>query len=131
MQLFNCCFDTGRVPGLCCRACIVTLYERKSDGCECSNSRDTILLSAVGELYGRVLISRIVNRTDGVLVEEQCGLRSWGGCFDQLSVVRNLCEKFLAQGKDLLWAFMDLGRAYDRVNGDALWQVLLLYGAGG
>ena len=27
---------------------------------------------------------------------------------------RQLCEKFLAKGKDLFWAFMDLEKAYAR-----------------
>ena len=37
----------------------------------------------------------------------------------------------LAKGKDLFWAFMDLEKAYDRVDRDALWQVLRLYRVGG
>ena len=37
----------------------------------------------------------------------------------------------MAKGKDLFWAFMDLEKAYDRVDGEALWQVLRLFGVGG
>ena len=85
----------------------------------------------MGKLYWRVLIGRIVNRTDGVLGEEQCGFRSGRGCVDQLLVVRQLGEKFLAKRKDLSWAFMDLEKAYDRVDRDAQRQVLRLFGVGG
>ena len=46
-------------------------------------------------------------------------------------MVRQLCEKFSAKGKDLFWAFMDLEEANDRVDRDALCQVLRLYGVGG
>mgnify|MGYP000675205646 CR=1 FL=1 len=77
-----------------------------------------------------VLIGRIVNRTDSVLGEEQCDFRSGRGCVDQLFVVRHLGEKFFAKGKNLFLAFMDLEKAYDRVDRDALWQVLRLYGVG-
>ena len=78
-----------------------------------------------------MLIGRIVNRTDGVLGKEQCGFRCGRGCVDQIFVVRQLCEKFLAaKGKDLFWAFMDLEKAYDKLDRDALWQVLRLYGVG-
>ena len=45
--------------------------------------------------------------------------------------MRQLCEKFLAKGKNLFWVFMDLEKAYDRVDRDALWQELRLYGVGG
>ena len=45
--------------------------------------------------------------------------------------MRQLCQKFLAKGKDLFWAFMELEKAYDSVDRDALWQVLRFYGIGG
>ncbi len=31
----------------------------------------------------------------------------------------------------MFWAFIDLERAYDRVDRDALWSVLQIYGIGG
>ena len=39
--------------------CIVPLYKRKGENCECSNSRGISLLSVVGKLFGRVLIKRV------------------------------------------------------------------------
>jgi hypothetical protein len=45
--------------------------------------------------------------------------------------VRQVCEKYLAKGKDVFWAFMDLEKAYDRIDREALWRVLRLYGVGG
>ena len=53
---------------------------------------------------------------------------------DQIFVVRQMCEKFLGKGKELkevYMAFMDLEKAYDRVDRRALWQVVSLYGVGG
>ncbi len=31
----------------------------------------------------------------------------------------------------MFWAFMDLEKAYDRVDREALWSVLQMYGIGG
>ena len=31
----------------------------------------------------------------------------------------------------MVWAFMDLEKAYDRVDRSALWKVLCIYGVGG
>ena len=74
-------------------------------------------------------IYRIRAWTDGVLGEEQCCFRSWRSV-DHLFLVRQLCEFFLVTQKDLFWAFLDLGKTFDRVDRDALWQVLRLYEVG-
>ena len=47
------------------------------------------------------------------------------------SIVRQICEKYLGKGKDVYFAFLDLEKAYDRVDRDAMWNVLRLYGIGG
>ena len=44
-----------------------------------------------------------------------------GGDVDQIFVVRQLCEKFPAKGREVYFAFMDLEMAYDRVDRRALW----------
>ena len=79
-------------------------------------SSEESLLSAVGILYGRVLIDIIRTQTDGLLCEEQYGFRSRrkrrnASAYDQLTVVSQSCEKFLAKGKDLFLAFMDIEKA--------------------
>ena len=131
VRLLNVCFVCGRVPADWCSACIVPLYKGKGDRFECGNSRGISLLCVVGKLYGRILIGRIRRQTESVLGEEQCGFRSGRGCIDQIFTVRQMCEKVMAKGKEVFWAFMDLEKAYDRVDREAMWQVLRLYGIGG
>ncbi len=50
---------------------------------------------------------------------------------DQIFAVRQVCEKYLAKGKEVFWAFMYLEKAYDRIDRECLWTVLQLYGLGG
>ena len=50
VRLLNLSFDMGVVPMDWRGACIVPLYKRKGDKCECSNSRGICLLSVVGKL---------------------------------------------------------------------------------
>ena len=45
--------------------------------------------------------------------------------------VRQVCEKYLANGKYVLWAFMDLEKAYDIIDRHGMWQMLRVYGVGG
>ena len=40
-------------------------------------------------------------------------------------------EKYLGKIKDMYFAFLDLEKAYDRVDRDAVWNVLTLNGIGG
>ncbi len=40
--------------------------------------------------------------------DEQGGFRRGRGCMNQIFAVRQVCEKYLTKGKEVLWAFMDL-----------------------
>ena len=50
---------------------------------------------------------------------------------DQVFAVRQVCEKYLANGKDVFLAFMDLEKTYDAIDRDGVWQMLRVYGVGG
>ncbi len=45
--------------------------------------------------------------------------------------MKRLVEEYLGKDKRLYAAFMDLEKAYDRVDREALWSVLKIYGVGG
>ena len=91
-------------------ACTVPQYKEKGDKCEGSNSRGISLLRVVGKLFGRVLIKRVLAGTECAIGEEQCGFKQGRGCMDQVFSIRQVYEKYLANGKDVFWAFMDLKR---------------------
>ena len=55
---------------------------------------------------GRVLIKRVRAVTECAIGEEQCGFRQGRGCMDQVFAVTQVCEKYLANGRDVfchLW----------------------------
>ena len=131
VRLFNVCFTLSMVPTDWMSACIVPLYKGKGDVHECGNSRGISLLSVVGKVYGRILINRIRDKTERAIAEVQGGFRRGRGCTDQTFIVRQICEKYVAKGKDVYFAFLDLEKAYDRVDREAMWKVLGIYGVGG
>ena len=45
--------------------------------------------------------------------------------------LRQVCEKYFANGKDVFCAFMDLEKAYDSIDRHGMWQMLTVYGVGG
>ena len=107
------------------------LYKGKGDKCEYSNSIGISLFSVVGKLFGRVLIKRVKAGAECAIGEEQCGFRQGTGCMDQIFAVRQVCEKYLANGKDVFWAFMDLEKAYYTIDRHGMWQMIRVYGIGG
>ena len=50
---------------------------------------------------------------------------------DQMFAVRKVYKNYLANGKDVLWAFMDFEKAYDTIDQHGMWQMLKVYGVGG
>ena len=58
-------------------------------------------------------------------------MRKCRAVLGEVEDVRQVCEKYLGKGKDVCFAFLDLEKAYDRVDRDAMWNVLRLNGIGG
>nr|XP_053651035.1 protein cycle-like isoform X4 [Cherax quadricarinatus] len=116
VQLFNKCMEEGKVPRDWQRACIVPLYKGKGDKRECKNYRGISLLSVPGKVYGRVIIERIKSKTEKRIADEQGGFRKGRGCVDQVFTVKHISEQYLDKAKEVFVAFMDLEKAYDRVD---------------
>ena len=62
---------------------------------------------------------------------EQCGFRDRRGCVDQILCLKNLIENSLERNKKLYVGYMDLEKAYDRIDREGLWECLRMYGIGG
>ena len=60
-------------------------------------------LEVLGKLFGSVLIKRVRAETEYAIGEEQCGFRQGRGCMDQVFAARQVCEMYLANGKNV-WA---------------------------
>ena len=96
--------------------CIVPLYKWKGDKSESSNLRGISLL-IVALPYGRVLIKRV---RDELNVQKE---RNNMGCMGQAFALKQVCKKYLANGKDVVWAFMDLEKAYDTIDRHGMLQM--------
>ncbi|KAK3893161.1 hypothetical protein Pcinc_003002 [Petrolisthes cinctipes] len=121
----------GEVPEDWRRAIIVPLYKGKGSKDECGSYRGISLLSVPGKVYGKVLTERLMEVTGNKVSEEQGGFRKGRGCVDQIFALKSIVEKYIGKGKKLYAAFMDLEKAYDRVDRKAMTEVLRIYGVGG
>ncbi len=98
---------------------IVPLYKGKCSRSECSNYRGISLLNVPGKVSGRILTESLMEVTKGKVSEEQGGFRKGRGCVDQIFAMKRLVEEYLGKNKMLYAAFMDLEKAYDRVDREA------------
>ncbi len=106
----------GGVPADWTKAIIVPGYKGKRRRGECGSCRGISLLSIPRKVYGKVIIERVQQLTEGKISEEQRGFRKGRGCVDQIFSFMMVVEKILAKGKKLYAAFMDVEKAYDRVD---------------
>lgn len=107
---------SGEVPEEWREAVIVPLYKGKGCRNDCNSYRGISLLSVPGKVYGRVLTERLIEVTKEKVSEEQGGFRKGKGCVDQCFAIKMVVEEYLGKDKKLYAAFMDLEKAYDRVD---------------
>ena len=69
--------------------------------------------------------------TYGIIDDELGGFTSGRGCVDQIYILKQIGEKARERKYRVYVGFMDLEKAYDRVNREALRQVLRMYDVGG
>src|SRR5215469_2260738 len=127
----ECMLGEKGVPKDWQEACVVPVDKGRGSKSECGSYRGISMMSVVGKLYGRVVIDRVKNLTEGLVGEEQRGFRKGRGCVDQIFAVKGLCENNREKGREIYLGFMDLEKAYDRIDREALWRVVRKYGVNG
>ena len=105
-------------------ALIVSLYKNKGSKTDCGNYRGISLLSIAGKIFARVILNRLVSVSEKILPEAQCGFRPGRSTIDMIFAMRQLQEKCIEQNMPLYSVFIDLTKAFDTVNREALWVVL-------
>ena len=110
-------------------AIIFTLYKKKGATSDCRNSRGISLLSIAGKILALILLNRLITIvSESNLPEAQCGFRSGRSTIDMMLAVRQVKEKCVEQQMDLYSVFIDLTKAFDTVNRQALWTILAKLG---
>ena len=117
-------WDKGSVPQEWIDAVLVNLH--KSGGQDiCGNFRGISLLSIIGKVLARIQLGRLnTHIVPNVVSESQCGFRPNRGTSDMVFSLRQLQEKCIEQNLNLYHSFIDLCKAFDTVNREALWVVL-------
>ena len=79
-----------------------------------------------GKIYVGILVDRVRRMTGDLIDDEQGGLRVGKGRVDQIFTLKQISEK--TREKNIVFVdFIDSEKAHDKVNREALWQVLRMY----
>ena len=110
-------------------ATIKVLYE-KGDRSNCNNFRAISSLSHVAKVLAKTITNRLsaFYEANDIFPEEQCGFRPGRSLVCMLFVVRQLQELGRRRRIPLYMCFIDLQKAYDSVDRELLWKVLVRAG---
>ena len=128
LKLFNLCLEKGSLPQDMKDALIVTIYKKKGERSDCGNYRGISLLSIPGKILAKMILNRLLNLSEEVLPESQCGFRAGRSTTDMIFTIRQLQEKAIEQHVPLYIVFVDFSKAFDTVDRGTLWKVLETYG---
>lgn len=118
------------VPNEWRKAIIVPLHKGKGSNNECNNDNRISIVSVPDKIYGIVLNERLMQVKDEKVTDKQGGFRKGKECVDQIFAIKMIVEEYLGKDETLYTAFMELEKSYGRVDREALWNVLKIYGVG-
>ena len=124
-SLLTSIWEEEDVPKEFRNATFVSLFKNRGSKTDYSNYRAISLLSVAGKILARVILKRLItNMSEENLREAQCGFRPNRSTTDMIFTVRQVQEKCMKQNMDLVAVFIDLTKAFDAVNREALWVIL-------
>ena len=86
------------------------------------------LLSVPGKVFARIIHDRVRHHLIEHQHSEQSGFTPKRSMIDRIIALRVLTERRREFRQGLLAAYVDLRKAFDSVNWDALWMILVLCG---
>ena len=129
LRIFNTILDTGFFPSQWSVGVIVPVH-KKGDVNDPLNYRGITLVSCLGKLFTNIINERLNVWAEemSILSENQFGFRKQKSTTDCIFILQGLIEHFFNNSKQLYCSFVDLTRAFDGLDRNALWYKLNFYG---
>ena len=134
VRLFNVCLSKGVVPAIWRKSIISPIPKDKNkDQLIPLNYRGISLLSTLSKLFTSIINTRLAEYLSSkhILVDEQNGFRKHRSCTDHLFVLNSAIRNRLNINKNSFVAFVDMEKAFDRVDRRLLFFRLQQYGING
>jgi hypothetical protein len=132
--LFNKCFSISSIPTVWLKALIKPIPKgADKDPRVPLNYRGISLLSCVYKFYTAVLNARVIKylEANNLLVEEQNGFRKGRSCLDHIYTLTSVLRNRLEQGLQTYAAFIDMQKAFDRIDRNLLLYKVLCFNIDG
>ena len=125
-RLISSVWQSGCAPHDWKRACMINLH-KQGDTSVCDNFRGISLNSIPGKVHAIILRNHLLQCLEPKFLEYQNGFRQGRSCADSIFVARQLINMSHEYEQRLYACFIDLTKAYDSINREALWRVLEQY----
>lgn len=112
-KLINKIMETSQIPEEWRTSIMIPLF-KKGEKTDPNNYRGINLLSTTLKLTTRIISNKINSITQ--ISEEQQGFRSGRSCNDAVFVIRQIIEKSIEYNRPAFLCFVDLEKAFDRVQ---------------
>ena len=119
-QVLLLCRKEEDVPQDLKDARLIQLYKNKGERSACDSYRGISLLNIIGNIFCRILFSKLQLLGESIYPESQCGFRQGRSTMEMVFSVRQLKEKCREKQMPLHMAFLDLRKALDSVIREGL-----------
>ena len=108
---------------------VLKLLAKKGDLSQAKNWRPIALLDVLSKSVSRIIQMRLDSYlVHNIGIQEQNGFSSGRGCVDGTAALKITLQNLRQATQDSFVLFVDLVKAFDSVNREMLWQVLLKMG---
>ena len=98
---------------------------KKGNAKQCSNYRTIVLISHARKVMLKLLQARLQQYVNHELPDVQDGFRKGRGTRDQIANIRWIIKKAREFQKNIYFCFIDYVKAFDCVDHNKLWKILL------
>lgn len=125
-RLFNKSLQLGYVDNIM-KDVIISILFKKGSQMDCNNYRGLSLISHLGKVLERLIQNRLIRYVEETIrffPESQNGFRSGRSTVDSIFCSRLISSYCREKNIICIKCFIDLTKAYDKVDRDVLWMVL-------
>ena len=127
MSLCKEIYNKGKWPKEFSEMIMIPIPKKKNTK-KCEEFRTISLISHIAKILLRTINRRLYARSNGNIREEQYGFRKGMGTRDAIGLLRVIGERYIEKGKKVYATFIDLEKAFDRVEWKMLMSIIKKHG---